>query len=95
MKKKFTKAMLAFALIIGSGAAFAISSIDTQACKECDTSNLNRKCKCGSSRLEGTNYSAPNGKTRTKWVCRDCKHSFITEMRNGKDVILTEKELNK
>lgn len=94
MKKKLVRGFMSLTLVIGICSAVITSSSEVHACKQCNTSNLNRKCKCGSTRLfVKKNYTAPNGKLRNIWECKECKHTFVTELRNGKDVILTEKEL--
>lgn len=95
MKKKLIRGLIALAIVIGGGAAFTMTSSDVQACKKCSTKNSDRKCgECKSTRLFAkTSWTASNGKIRTSWKCEDCGHNFITEMRNGKEVVLTEKEI--
>lgn len=90
MKKKLVRGFIALMLVIGAGTAVTTTSSDAHACTKCNTSNTNRKCKCGSSRLfADKSWTASNGKLRTNWKCRDCGHGFTTELRNGKEVVLT------
>lgn len=95
MKKKLLKGLLAIAIVIGGVTAITMTSDDIHACTKCETKPSARKCgECGSSRLfAGRSWTASNGKVRTPWSCRDCNHSFVTELRRGKEVVLTEKEL--
>lgn len=95
MKPKLLRGLLILAIAIGSGTAITMTSNDAHACKKCETKPSARKCgECGSSRLfAGECWTASNGKVRTPWTCQDCEHSFVTELRNGKEVVLTEKEL--
>lgn len=95
MKKKAIKFIMALALVAGAGMAVMLPTFKAEACTECDTRNASRKCaECNSSRLfDDKNWIADNGKSRTLWKCKDCGHSFITERRNGKEVVLKEDEL--
>ena len=93
MKKKLVRGFIALALVIGTGVAVTMTSDDAHACTNCNVNNTNRKCKCGSSRLFADKiWTASNGKQRTKWICKDCGHKFITELRKGKEVILSDNE---
>lgn len=84
-----------FIAILGCMATFgAIAFIPTheaQACTSCDTSNTNRKCRCGSSKLYsryiGTNQE---GQARYRWYCESCRHSFVTDSHNN---IITANEV--
>lgn len=90
MKKKLIKGLIALVFVIGGAAAVTTASNDAHACTKCNTSNMNRKCKCGSSRLFAVkSWTASNGKVRTNWKCKDCPHAFTTELRNGKEVVVT------
>lgn len=95
MKQKILRGLFALAIVIGGGAAITTTTNDVHACTKCETKPSARKCgECGSSRLfPGESWTASNGKVRTSWTCRDCPHSFVTELRKGKEVVLTEKEL--
>lgn len=97
MRCKLIRGLLALAIVIGGGAAITMTSNDVYACTKCETKPSARKCgECGSSRLfAGECWIASNGKVRTPWTCQECKHSFTTELRKGKEVVLTEKELEK
>lgn len=89
MKKKIAIALLG--CMTAFGAICVLPSLEANACTSCDTSNTNRKCKCGSSSLFdkyiGTNE---NGKARYRWTCKECGHSFITDSHNN---IITAKEV--
>ena len=93
MKKRLIRGMIALALVIGGGAALTMMSVDANGCTKCITKNSARKCgECKSPRLFARkSWTASNGKVRTFWVCEDCGHSFTTELRNGKEVVLIEK----
>lgn len=93
MSKKLVSGFIALAIMIGGGAAIMSTSNETHACEECDTSNLNRKCKCGSSRLFAKKEEYVKGELRTYWKCEDCSHSFVTARRKGKEVVLQKHEL--
>lgn len=95
MKQKLLRGLFVLSIVIGGVAALTETSNDSHACDKCSTKNSDRKCgECGSSRLfAGKMWIASNGKTRTPWTCQDCKHSFVTELRKGKEVVLTAKEL--
>lgn len=89
MKKRIVIALLG--CMAAFGAITLIPAHEAQACTSCDTSNTNRKCKCGSSRLYskyiGTNQ---DGKARYRWTCQDCTHSFVTDSNNN---IITANEV--
>ncbi len=91
MKKKLIRGLIALALVIGGGVVITMTSNDVHACTKCSTKNDARKCGiCGSSRLFAEkSWTASNGKLRTFWKC-ECGHNFTTELRNGKEVVLTE-----
>lgn len=96
MKKTFLRGLLTLSIIIAAGAMFIMTSNDAKACKKCDTRPSSRKCgECDSSRLfDDDCWTASNGRIRTHWTCIDCTHAFTTELRNGKEVVLTQKELD-
>lgn len=97
MKKKTLRLLFALAIVVGGGIAVTTTTTKAHACEDCETKPSARKCgKCGSSRLfAGECWTASNGKLRTPWTCKDCQHSFVTELRKGKEVVLTKKELEK
>ena len=90
MKKKVISCLIAI-LAIGAGAAvLTVTSSEAVACTRCNTKAESRKCgKCKSHRLfSKRSWMADNGRLRTKWECSDCNHSFITERKNGREVVL-------
>ncbi len=96
MKKKLLRGLFLFALAIGgSVVAITLNSPKAEACNSCNFSNTNRKCgECGSSKLFASHsYMGNNGKLHTIWSCQDCSHGCVTEYRSGREVLLTEREL--
>lgn len=90
MRKKVISCLIAI-LAIGVGTvALTMTSTEAVACTKCNTKDESRKCgNCKSHRLwSKRSWTADNGRLRTQWECEDCKHSFITERRNGREVVL-------
>lgn len=97
MKKKFIRVLMTIVIVIGGCISIMMTAKEVYACKKCNTKPLSRKCgECGSSRLFAKKeWIASNNRLRTLWACDSCKHSFITELRSGKEVVLIEKEHQK
>ncbi len=90
MRKKLVGGLIALVLAIGGGVAITMTSSDAHACTKCNTSNKARKCgRCKSERLFAEKEWWENGKLRTLWKCQDCPHNFITELSNGKEVVIS------
>lgn len=97
MKKKFIRVLMTIVIVIGGGISIIMTAQEVYSCRKCNTKPHCRKCgECGSSLLFAKKvWTASNNRLRTLWACESCKHSFITELRSGKEIVLIEKELQK